>query len=361
MSEVATPPFKLNAEFPRTLREYETRFATEEACREHLFNIRWPEGFICPKCKRRDTPWKLANRDIFVCRHCEHHASLKAGTLFHKSKRPLTDWFRAIYFVAENKQTISALTLMRYMGCKLDTAWTWIQKIRELLGPDDSDGPLFGEVELDEAFFGGVLPNAKPGLGSANKIVVAFAIERRGRHSGRVRAKVLPNRTGPIMQAFVESTVVTGSYLISDAAKQYASLAKKGYVLDSRECYHRGQAAIAKGGEKLATVHLKCVNRAISLIKRIIFTTHQGSFSGKHLQKNIDEFVFRYNRRDPKARKPEIPLCRAQELLYRGSQSRCSFRWMIIGRPGPKTPIRPVPKIRPWSVLWETVEGFNEG
>ena len=119
-------------EFPRSLREFDEQFATEQACRDYLFRLRWPEGFRCPRCSgTRYWPVRLV---LLECGKCGHQTSVTAGTIFQDTRKPLTDWFRAMYWVTTQKNGASALGLQRVLELKsYKTAWTWLHKLRRAM------------------------------------------------------------------------------------------------------------------------------------------------------------------------------------------------------------------------------------
>lgn len=342
----------LQADFPRSLAQFESRFGTEDQCRGHLMKIRWPNGFVCPNCGVVGEPWGPTNRGLLVCSSCEYHCSLTAGTLFHRSKRPLTDWFRAIYFITEHsKQGVSALGMKNFMRFgSMETAWAWLHKLRGYMTAE-CEALLSGEVEVDEALFGGYLEGGTPGLGSDNKIKVAIAVERRGRGCGRTRMAVIPNRQGPVLRAFVRGAVEQGSLLATDANRGYYNLAKEGFDIDVRSGTKNSIPIRGISGRPMAEIHLKRVHLVISLMKRIIYTTHQGSFTERHLQAYLDEFAFRFNRRDPKRKPAHHPMRRFQEMLDRACRAKCRPTYMLFGRTGPRTPVSPKTTKSRWLAL----------
>ena len=110
-------------DYPRTILELEDRFQTEEACREYLAQLRWPEGFVCPRCQNRGG-W-LATRGRMICSACRHQASVTAGTIFQDTHKPLRMWFRVIWYVTSQKNGSSAMSVQRILGLgSYSTAWT---------------------------------------------------------------------------------------------------------------------------------------------------------------------------------------------------------------------------------------------
>ncbi len=116
-------------DFPTTLPEFEKRFGTDEACREYLYRLKWPDGFICPRCGNIKFWW--TSKSKLHCTACGHQASVTVGTVLENTKKPLTLWFRAIFLTAFQKSGINAVNLQNLLGLgSYATAWTWLQKIR---------------------------------------------------------------------------------------------------------------------------------------------------------------------------------------------------------------------------------------
>jgi hypothetical protein len=103
-------------DYPRDLTEFEARFATEEACREYLFRLRWPDGFRCPRC-RHGGGWPLRGV-LWQCAECAYQSSVTAGTIFQDTHTPLRLWFRAMWWVTTQKNGASALGLQRVLGLR---------------------------------------------------------------------------------------------------------------------------------------------------------------------------------------------------------------------------------------------------
>ena len=142
--------------------------AARKQCHAALIEMRWPEGFVCPKCDGRKYSYAKARR-IFQCSACRAQTSVKAGTIFHKSRTPLMKWFLAIYLLTQSKNDIAALELARQLGVKWDTAWLIKQKLMETMRLRNRNYKLKGDVQLDDAYLGGEKPG-KRGRGAANKI-----------------------------------------------------------------------------------------------------------------------------------------------------------------------------------------------
>lgn len=136
-----------------TPAQFQTRFASENACCEHLVRVRWPNGFVCPHCGGREHSF-IRTRRLYQCSFCRRQTSLTAGTIFHKSRRPLRLWFWAIYLLAQDKKGCPALLLMKQLDVSYPTAWLMAHKIRQAMA-SDSLPMLDGRIELDDAYLGG--------------------------------------------------------------------------------------------------------------------------------------------------------------------------------------------------------------
>lgn len=277
-------------DYPRTLRELESRFATEQACREYLARLRWPQGFTCPACRGTEA-WSTG-RWLWMCAACGHQVSVTAGTIFQDTRTPLTLWFRAIWWVVSQKNGASALGLQRILGLgSYRTAWTWLHKLRRAMVRPGRDR-LSKMVEVDETFLGGV----EAGGGRrhvGNKALVVIAAEVRGRAVGRIRMHRVADSSAESLLPFVQEAVAPGAVVITDGLQSYRGLPGLGYRHDRRILLGSGESAHAV---------LPRVHRVASLLKRWLLGTHQGAVSREHLDYYLNEFTFRFNRRTSRHR-----------------------------------------------------------
>lgn len=275
-------------DFPKNELEFDRRFHHEQACLDYLFQLRWPEGFVCPDCGHTEF-WKSA-RDLYLCRLCQKQHSVTSGTIFHGTKKPLTTWFKALWWFSTRKSGVNAVALQDLLGLgSYRTAWCWLQKLRTCtIFPDRQ--PLSGKVEADEFYLGGER-SGKRGRGAEHKCKVAVAVERQGRQFGRARLQVVEDCSSAQLLPFVKSNVAAGSLVSTDGWKGYNGLEKEGFV------HHKVLSAQSDDKESvLPGVHL-----VVSLVKRVILGTFQGRFDPAYLQRYLDEYVFRFNRRTSKS------------------------------------------------------------
>ena len=164
-----------------TILEFQKRFSREEECRDHLFTIRWPSGFVCPQCGGQ-TYYKIQKRNVYECRACGHQVYLTAGTIMHKTHLPLVKWFWAIYMCALDKRGVSAARLQQELEISYPTAWLMLHKIRKAMAERDANYQLAGIVELDDSYFGAPKEGGKRGRGTKKvKVLVGVSLDKQGR------------------------------------------------------------------------------------------------------------------------------------------------------------------------------------
>ena len=137
-----------------SLGEFQRLYGGEDQCHDALVAWRWPDGFVCPGCGSVRHGWSPA-RVHFQCADCRLQTSAKAGTIFHKSKTPLTKWFLAMHLITSAKNDIASLELARQLDVKWDTAWLMKQKLMEVMRQRNSIYRLEGAVQIDDAYLGG--------------------------------------------------------------------------------------------------------------------------------------------------------------------------------------------------------------
>jgi hypothetical protein len=274
---------------PRTWREFQRFFDDEEACLRYLERVRWPDGFRCPACGHADA-WRT-KRGLWVCRACERQTSATAQTIFAGTRTPLRNWFAAIWQLVSAKQGMSALQLQRIMGLgSYETAWAHLHKLRRAMVRPGRD-LLSGLVEVDEGYVGG-REEGVAGRQTEDKSPVAVAVEvREGKRreiAGRVRlSRVEPlNKVG--LEAFIGAAIAPGASVRTDGWSAYGGLPELGY--------RHLPINVSRTG-KPASASMPHVHRVLSLLKRWLMGTHQGSVQPHQLDFYLDEFTFRFNRR----------------------------------------------------------------
>jgi transposase-like protein len=274
-------------DYPRTLIELERRFDDDEACAEYLTKLRWPTGWVCRRCEGREA-W-LVRRNRWRCGRCRYEISVTAGTIFQDSHLPLQSWFRAMWYVTNQKNGISALGLQRALGLgSYKTAWAILHKLRRAMVRPGRDR-LKGVVEVDETYWGGE-ETGVTGRGAEEKALIIVAAQEDGKGIGRIRLRRIPDLTRASLHGFIAEAIEPGSTVRTDGLPAYLELS--GYIHERQV-----QCRQAKGEHLLPRVH-----RVVSLLKRWMLGTHQGAVGQDQLDAYLDEFTFRFNRRTSASR-----------------------------------------------------------
>lgn len=282
----------MGEDYPRNILELEERFATEEACREYLGRLRWPDGFVCPRCGA-ETGWP-ASRGRLICGGCRYQASVTAGTIFQDTRKPLRLWFRMVWYVVSQKNGASAIGLQRVLGLgSYATAWTWLHKLRRAMVRPGRDR-LSGRVEVDETFIGGEEHDVD-GRQTETKALVVIAAEEDGRGIGRIRMARIPDASRVALHRFIQASIEPGSVVHTDGLPAYRGLEAIGYE-------HDVTVLVREEDQDAAVRLLPRVHRIASLVKRWLLGTHQGAVRREHLDYYLDEYTFRFNRRTSRSR-----------------------------------------------------------
>lgn len=274
-----------NEDYPKNFEEFINRFQSEEDCFNYIAKLRWPDGFVCPRCQCTKA-WKTS-KNLFHCSSCGHETSIKAGTVFQGTRKPLRLWFHVMWWVMSQKTGASAKNLKDSMGfTRYQTTWAWLHKLRRIMIRPGREC-LRGTVEVDETYIGGKEEGSK-GRKIKKKVLVAVAVEEVEGKLGRVRFRCIPNASEDSLIPFIEDNVEAGSVVKTDGWKGYVSVTRKGY----RHVAHK----ISKSGKEASEL-LPNVSLVTGLVKRWLMGTHQGGISSNHLQYYLDEYAFRFNRR----------------------------------------------------------------
>jgi transposase-like protein len=269
---------------PPSLLQFQKQFSDEGVCFKYLYQIRWPNGWMCPECQAKKC-FYIKSRKLYECSECRYQASVTAGTVFHKTRTPLYIWFWAIFLVTSDKRGISALGLSKMLGIPQKRAWLMLQKIRKAMAHRDERYQLAGLVELDESFFGATKEGGSRGRGTAKtKVLVGLSLNNSG-NPCYLRFKVLPRINRNTLDPIIEKLIIPGAIVKTDGLRSYMSLAQKGY---------QHERIIASKSDILE--HMRWLHTMVSNAKALIGGTFHG-LDSKYLQSYLDEFGYRFNRR----------------------------------------------------------------
>lgn len=275
----------------KSILELINYFDTEAKCVEYLAFQRWGDNPTCPHCSH-DKVYELKGKNKrFKCASCRKQFSVRVGTIFEDSKISLKKWFTAIWLVTSHKKGISSLQLHRDINVTQKTAWFMLQRIRYALSYDFTDS-LEGEVEADETYVGGKNKNRhnckkipqSQGRSSKDKTPVLGMVQR----NGVLTAKTVEDVKAETLTREIINNVKESATIFTDEWLGYTSLKR---IYDHSIVKHN------KGEYVNGRIHTNTIEGFWSLLKRGIVGIYHFT-SKKHLQKYVDEFVFRYNTRD---------------------------------------------------------------
>lgn len=280
------------------------KFHSEDACREALEDLRWPDGVICPRCNSKSIS-RIQEYKVFDCNSCRYQFSVTSGTIFHDSHLDLRKWLVAVFLMVEAKKGVSANQIKRTIGVSYKTAWYLCHRIREAMTVGNPK-PLSQIVEVDETWVGGKKKNVGHGY-KGNKTVVAGAAQR----NGDIRLKVIDDRSREALHEFIKQYVGDNAEAIyTDDWPSYNGIAdgdtKHETVNHSQEEWVRGD------------VHTNYVENIWSLLKRSLVGSYH-KVSKKHLDAYLDELEWRFNNRDNPYlfRDTLIKLIKSENLEYK--------------------------------------------
>jgi transposase-like protein len=259
-------------------------YGSEEECHDALIAMRWRSGFVCPRCSGRSHSYCKPRR-LFQCSACAHQASVKAGTIFHHTKVPLTRWFLAIYLLAQSKNDISAMELMRQLGVKYDTAWLMKQKIMAAMLETNAAEKLNGDVQVDDAYLGGVR-SGKGGRGSLNKVPFVAAVETRRDRPRRAQLRRLSSFKETEIAQWAVVGVGRSANVVTDGFLPFEVFAKKGYRHDI--------ILTGSGRPRERTFHW--VNTLLGNLKMAMTGTFH-AIRRQHAHRYLAAFEWRFNHR----------------------------------------------------------------
>lgn len=213
-----------------TIKDLMSDFPDDDACLEWLVEYLYPEGIVCATCKRPTKHYRVTGRPAYACSLCGHHVHPMVGTIFEKSRTPLTSWFYAIYLMSSNKAGTSAKQIERELGVTYKTAWRMMHQIRSMMAEPEKE--LSGEVEIDETYVHANVFKRSSAIrmygptGARSGQIIFGGVER---NTGKVYIKHVKTTGVRVLMPEIEGHIAQGSIIYSDEHRSYMTLHKRGY------------------------------------------------------------------------------------------------------------------------------------
>lgn len=257
--------------------EFQQMFSTEESCLEYLSDLKWVDGFICPRCGHGNYCNGVKKHDR-QCTSCRYNESPTANTLFHKMKFSLVKAFWIVYYVSTNKKGIASTELSRKLDLRQKTCWLFKQKVMQAM-KSSGNHPMVGDVEVDETVVGQQEEGVR-GRKNKKKKLVVFAVEKKGKGVSRLYGKAITSSSAAELGSFMQATIDSQAFVRTDGWTGYMPLTEYFPNLI--------QEKSGKKGANFAQMH-----RVIMGFKSWLRGIHH---HGEHLQYYIDEYCYRFNR-----------------------------------------------------------------
>lgn len=272
------------------MKEFLSRYGSEEQCEAALLQSRWPEGFVCPGCGgRHASEFERSGRRYWQCTHCRRQTSLLSGTIFAASKLPLTVWFLAMQLITQAKNNVSALELRRQLGVCYRTAWLIKHKLTEVMCQREAGRVLSGRVEMDDAYLGGQRTGGKVGRGSENKVSLVAAVQTTEDNKPVLMCLRLQPFTKAAMEAFARQHLSPGCCVVSDGLKCFAAVQSLG--MDHKRTITGG------GVNSVKLPQLKAINTLLGNLKTAINGTYHAFDFAKYGHRYLGQVQYLFNRR----------------------------------------------------------------
>jgi transposase-like protein len=265
-------------------------FTNEIAAREAIEAVLWPHGPVCPHCGSLDRVGKVygksARPGLYYCGECKRQFTVTVGTIFERSKVPLSKWWLAIHLMASSKKGMSAHQLHRSLGVSYQTAWFIEHRIREAMRSGDL-APMGGAgsiVEADETFIGRQEGTIRR-RGHGHKNAILSLVDR---DSGQVRSFHVDGTSAADIIPIIKANVAKETAMMTDEGGHYFTLG--GHFASHESVSHKADEYVR------GDIHTNTVEGYYSAFKKGMKGVYQHC-SEKHLHRYLAEFDFRYSNR----------------------------------------------------------------
>jgi ISXO2-like transposase domain/Transposase zinc-ribbon domain len=272
-----------------SMAEFIVRYGDEERCEQALMALRWPDGFVCPRCSAAGHGTFRRDGLLYLqCSVCRHQCSLIAGTIFENTKLALTRWFLAMHLLTQSKNNVSALELKRHLGVCYKTAWLLKHKLMEVMRLREDSRQLTGRVEIDDAYLGGVLPGGTSGRGSENKVPFIAAVQTTEAGQPVLVCFAQAPFTKTALSEFAAKSLMRPLTVVSDGLACFTALQDAGV---------HEPTVTGGGADSVKLPQFRAVNTVLSNLKTALGGTYHAFDFAKYAHRYLAEVQYRFNRR----------------------------------------------------------------
>lgn len=272
-----------------SMREFQRQYGTDAQCEAALFASRWPSGWSCPRCQCARYACTHNGRRLWECLDCGYQCSSIVGTVFERTKLPLSLWFLAIYLMTQSKNAVSALELKRQLGVSYKAAWLMKHKLLQTMLLREESRRLDGRVEIDDAYLGGEKAG-KPGRGSENKTAFVAAVQTSA--DGKplfMRLSRVVGFTKEALSQWAHKSLTPRAHVVSDGLWCFEAVTQTG-ATHERHVVGHGRQAVQR-------TEFRWVNTMLGNLKTSLHGTYHAIKHAKYADRYLAEFAYRFNRR----------------------------------------------------------------
>jgi transposase-like protein len=273
-----------------SMAEFMDEYGTEAQCEAAAVASRWPQGFVCPRCRASQAcQFRRQGRLYFQCASCRYQCSAIAGTIFESTKLPLRRWFLAMHLLTQAKNNLASLELMRHLGVSYRSALLMKHKLMQVMYLRERPRRLTGRVEIDDAYLGGQRSGGKPGRGSENKVPFVAAVQTTNDGKPALVCFSQQPFTKEAMKTFAARSLMLPLSLVSDGLNCFEIGPEIGA--------HHDQTITGGGKASVKLPKLAAVNTILGNLKTGLAGTYHAFDFAKYAHRYLAEVQYRFNRR----------------------------------------------------------------
>lgn len=280
---------KIQFQSGMSMREFQEKYGTDEQCEAALFAARWSKGWCCSRCQATRYACTYNGRRLWECLSCGYQSSSIVGTVFERTKLPLSTWFLAIYLMTQSKNAVAALELKRQLGVSYKTAWLVKHKLLQTMLLREEPRRLDEVVQVDDAYLGGEC-SGKRGRGSENKTPFVAAVQTSADGKPRyMRLTPVTGFTNEAIKAWAKASLCATAEVVSDGLWCFQAV--------THQAAQHVRHVVGGGKASVKRPEFRWVNTMLGNLKTALNGTYHAIDHAKYADRYLAEFAYRFNRR----------------------------------------------------------------